>query len=164
MYPLCNIGAVLSPVAQKQSRCFPLPSNIALNAFDHINVGAVVINKDNQIVFFNKLAGEFLHQDTKSRISTSIFLCHPERAEPGVLDMIEKMKSGELEKYQGWVNFRGRVFYEYIYPLHDEKGAYVGAVAEFHNVPEKLEAAKKAKDFKLPEMHGKGPSSPRSPR
>jgi DUF438 domain-containing protein len=78
--------------------------------------------------------------------------------------MINKMKSGELDKYQGWVNFRGRVFYEYIYPLHDENGEYAGAVAEFHDVPEKLEAAKSSKDFKIPEMHGKGPSSPRSPR
>ena len=141
-----------------------MTSDLILNAFNHLNVGAVVIDKDNQIVFFNRLAGELLHQDTASRIGTSILRCHPERAETGVLDMINKMKRGELDKYQGWVNFIGHIFYEYIYPLRDEDGNYVGAVAEFHDAPEKLEAAKADKEFQIPEMHGKGPSSPRTPQ
>ena len=129
-----------------------------------IHVGVVVIDGDNNIVFFNKLAGEMLEQDSDSRVGTSILLCHPERAEPGVLKMISQMKSGELKEYEGWVNFAGRILYEYIYPLWDDDGNYGGAVAELHDATEKAEYLKSQGDWKAPEMHGLGESAPRSPR
>jgi PAS domain S-box-containing protein len=124
----------------------------------------VVIDKDNRIVLFNKLAGEMLNQDSESRIGTSILRCHPERAEQGVLKMIDQMKTGELKEYEGWVNFAGRVLYEYIYPLHDESGNYIGAVGEMHDASEKAEFLRAKGEFEKPEMHGLGESSPRSPR
>lgn len=130
---------------------------------DSIHAGVVVIDSDNDIVFFNKLAGEMLGQDSDGRVGTSILLCHPERAEPGVLKMIGQMKSGELKEYEGWVNFAGRILYEYIYPLRDDDGNYSGAVAELHDATEKAEYLKSQGDWKAPEMHGLGESAPRSP-
>lgn len=127
-----------------------------------VHVGVVVIDSDNRIVVFNRMAGEMLGQDAESRIGTSILLCHPERAEPGVLMMIGQMKSGELQEYEGWVNFAGRILYEYIYPLWDDDGNYSGAVAELHEATEKAEYLKSQGDWKAPEMHGLGESAPRS--
>ena len=141
-----------------------LTSERLLHLLDRMHAGVVVIDKDNKIVVFNELAGEMLNQDPKSRIGTSILRCHPERAESGVLKMINQMKSGELKEYEGWVNFAGRLLYEYIYPLYDESGNYIGAVGEMHDGREKSEYLKTKGEFELPEMHGLGESSPRSPQ
>jgi PAS domain S-box-containing protein len=130
---------------------------------DSIHAGVVVIDADENIVVLNQQAGEMLGQNPDSRIGSSILLCHPERAEPGVLKMIGQMKSGELKEYEGWVNFAGRILYEYIYPLWDEDGNYNGAVAELHDAAEKAEYLKSQGDWKAPEMHGLGESAPRSP-
>ncbi|MHA2042414.1 MAG: PAS domain-containing protein, partial [Candidatus Thorarchaeota archaeon] len=62
-----------------------LTTDRLVHLLDRLHAGVVVIDKDNKIVLFNELAGEMLNQDPKSRIGTSILLCHPERAEPGVL-------------------------------------------------------------------------------
>ena len=78
--------------------------------------------------------------------------------------MIGQMKSGELKEYEGWVNFAGRILYEYIYPLWDDKGNYNGAVAELHDAAEKAEYLKSQSDWKAPDMHGLGESAPRRPR
>jgi PAS domain S-box-containing protein len=130
---------------------------------ENLNVGIVVLNKDNQILIFNKKAGEFLQQDAKSRVGSSILRCHPERAEPGLLKMINQLKSGELSKYEGWVNFIGRYVYEYIYPIRNEAGEYVYTVSEIHDGAERAEYLKSQGEWKPPEMHGTGASSPRSP-
>ena len=136
---------------------------ILRTAMDALNVAVVVIDDKERIVMFNRTAGELFGQDAQSRIDSSILRCHPERAEPGVLKMIGQMKSGELKKYQGWVNFRGKILYEFIYPLLDQNGKYMGAVAELHPAVEKAEYLKSQGEWKEPELHGEGASSPRSP-
>jgi len=137
--------------------------DILRTAMDSLNVAVVVIDDKERIVMFNRTAGQLFGQDAQDRIDSSILRCHPERAEPGVLKMIGQMKSGELKKYQGWVNFRGSILYEYIYPLLDRDGNYMGAVAELHPAAEKAEYLKSRGEFKEPELHGVGESSPRSP-
>lgn len=130
---------------------------------ENLNVGIVVLNKDNQIILFNRKAGEFLQQDHKGRVGSSILRCHPERAEPGLLKMINQLKSGELAKYEGWVNFIGRYVYEYIYPIRNESGEYLGTISEIHDGAERAEYLKNQGKWTPPEMHGTGASSPRSP-
>jgi len=130
---------------------------------DNLNVGIVVLNKENQIILFNRKAGEFLQQDHESRLGSSILRCHPERAEAGVLKMINQMKSGELGKYEGWVNFAGRYVYEYIYPIWNGDGEYIATVSEIHDGAERVEYLKSQGEWKSPEMHGTGASSPRTP-
>lgn len=137
--------------------------DILRTAMESLNVAVVVIDDKERIVMFNRTAGELFGQDAQSRFDSSILRCHPERAEPGVLKMIGQMKSGELKKYQGWVNFRGNILYEYIYPLLDLNGKYMGAVAELHPAAEKAEYLKSHGEWKEPELHGVGASSPRSP-
>ena len=130
---------------------------------DDLNVGICVLDKNNNIVVFNRKAGEQLQQDNESRIGSSILRCHPERAELGVMKMINDLKSGELEKYEGWVHFIGRYFYEYIYPLRDESGNHVATVMELHDAAERAEYLKMTEDWKPPPEHGRGESSPRIP-
>ena len=140
-----------------------LPMETLETIVDTLNVGLVVLDKDDKIVLFNKKAGEILQQDPEERIGSSLLRCHPERAEPGVLKMIDELKSGKLEKYDGWVNFIGRIIYEYIYPIRDKDGNYVATVSEFHDAAERAEYLKSLGEWTKPDMHGAGDSSPRSP-
>jgi PAS domain S-box-containing protein len=128
-----------------------------------LEVGVVVIDQDNNIVVFNRKAGEMLQQDPETRIGTSLLLCHPERAEPGVLKIIDQMKSGELDQYGGFVHFAGRMLYEYITPLKNQAGEYIGAIAEMRDAKERSEFLKSRGEWKEIEEHGLGDSSPRSP-
>jgi PAS domain S-box-containing protein len=128
-----------------------------------LEVGVVVIDRDNNVVLFNRKAGEMLQQDPASRIGTSLLLCHPKRAEAGVLKMIEQLKSGELDQYGGFVHFAGRILYEYITPIKNPTGEYIGAIAEMRDAKEKAEFLKSKGEWKEIEEHGLGDSSPRSP-
>ncbi|MHA2045323.1 MAG: PAS domain-containing protein [Candidatus Thorarchaeota archaeon] len=130
---------------------------------EDLNVGICVLDKDEKIVVFNRKAGEQLKQDHQSRLSSSVLRCHPVRAEAGVHKMIGELKSGELEKYEGWVHFIGRHFYEYIYPIKDDKGNHVATVMELHDATDRAEYLKMTEDWKPPPEHGRGESSPRSP-
>jgi DUF438 domain-containing protein len=104
-----------------------------------------------------------LQQDAEARVGTSILLCHPKRAEPGLLKMIDQLRSGELERYEGFVNFIGRILYEHITPIRDDSGNYIGAIVELRDAVEKAEYLKARGEYKEPEMHGSGASSPRPP-
>ncbi|MHA2162691.1 MAG: PAS domain-containing protein [Candidatus Thorarchaeota archaeon] len=137
--------------------------DILKKVFDSLNVAVVVLDEDNQIILFNRMAGELLQQDGVNRVGTSILRCHPKRAEPGVLKMINEMKSGKLEKYEGWVNYIGRILYEHIYPIRDAKGNYLATVVELRDAGERAKYLESIGEFTLPEEHGAGESSPRSP-
>ena len=96
---------------------------------EDLNVGVCVLDKDDKIVVFNRKVAEQLQQD-ESRVDSSILRCHPERAEPGLLKMIGELKSGELEKYEGWVHFIGRHFYESQFPARRVSGEDFDVIEE----------------------------------
>jgi len=129
---------------------------------ENLNVGICVLDKNDQIVVFNRKVAEQLQQE-ESRIDSSILRCHPERAESGVLKMISELKSGELEKYEGWVHFIGRHFYEYIYAIRDDKGNHLATVMELQDAAERAEYLKMTEGWEPPPEHGRGESSPRNP-
>jgi PAS domain S-box-containing protein len=137
--------------------------DIMQRVLDSLDIGLVILDRDDRIVVFNRKAGEMLQQDPESRIGSSILRCHPERAESGVLKMITELKTGELEKYEGWVNFIGRFMWERIYSIKDEQANYLATVAEFHDAAERVEYLKSRGEWTEPEMHGTGASSPRTP-
>jgi DUF438 domain-containing protein len=144
----------------------PLTLDFLKTVAESFNVGIVILDKDDQIVFFNGKAGEMLQQNPETRLSSSILRCHPERAEPGVLKMISEMKASTPSnpyKYEGFVNFLGRFLYEYLYPVWDENGNYLATVAEMHDAEPRVAYLKSIGEWKPPEMHGRGDSSPRIP-
>lgn len=130
---------------------------------DNLNIGIVVIDDHNQIVLFNKIAGEMLQQIPATRIGTSIFRCHGEISEGPVTKMISDLKNREMDHYEGWVDFRGRMLYEYIYPLWDSLGNCSGIVEELHEAADKAEYFKMKGIWKEIHVSGLGEKSPRSP-
>lgn len=107
------------------------------NVLDNLNVGIVIIDTKDTIILFNKKAGEMLQQDPKTRIGTSILRCHGEVSEQPVLKMIGDLKEKIMPHYEGWVNFKGRMLYEYIYPIWGPDGTFQGIVEELHDAAEK---------------------------
>lgn len=128
-----------------------------------MNAGIVLVDPNNQIVLFNKLAGEMLQQNPEDRIGTPLLRCHGELSEGNVLKMINDMRTGALEEYEGWVNFRGRMLYEYIYPIFGKNGDFLGIVEELHDASEKAEYLKARGEWKDIHVSGVGEKSPRSP-
>jgi DUF438 domain-containing protein len=129
---------------------------------ENLNIGIVVIDNDEKIILFNRVAGEMLQQDPVSRIGSSIFRCHGEISEDPVAKMISDLKSGVIDHYEGWVNFRGRMLYEYIYPLWDAQGKCLGVVEELHDAAEKAGYLKMKGDWKEIHISGLGEKAPRS--
>jgi PAS domain S-box-containing protein len=130
---------------------------------DTMNAGIVLVDPGNQIVLFNRLAGEMLQQVPEDRIGTSLLMCHGEVSEENVLKMITDMRTGKMEKYEGWVDFRGRMLYEYIYPIFGDCGEFLGIVEELHDASEKAEYLKSRGEWKDIHVSGIGEKLPRSP-
>ena len=86
------------------------------SVLDHLNVGLVVVDPDDRIVLFNRLAGEMLHEDPAERCGSTILSCHPRESEGKVEKLMGDLRTGALDHYEGWVNYQGRMLYEYIFP------------------------------------------------
>jgi DUF438 domain-containing protein len=130
---------------------------------ENLNIGIVVIDDNDRIILFNKIAGEMLQQEPASRIGSSIFRCHGEISEGPVTKMISDLKGRVMDHYEGWVNFRGRMLYEYIYPIWSPKGKCFGIVEELHDAAEKAGFLKMKGEWKELHISGLGEKSPRSP-
>jgi PAS domain S-box-containing protein len=130
---------------------------------ENLNVGVVVLDSHNRIVVFNRLAGEMLQQNPAERLGTSILRCHGAISEGPVIKMIDDLKSRKMEKYEGWVNFRGRMLYEHIYPIWKEDGECMGIVEELHDAAERAEYLKLRGEWKGIHVSGLGEKSPRTP-
>lgn len=131
---------------------------------DILNVGIVLVDGEDKIVLFNHIAGEMLEQDPNSRIGTSIFRCHADVSEPNVRKMLSEIRSGTMQKYEGWVNFRGRMLYEYIYPVRNDNGDCILVVEELHDSAEKAEYLRMTGQWKDIHLSGVGTKAPRSPK
>jgi len=140
-----------------------LKIDVLRNIVDNLNIGIVIVDSDNMITLFNKLAGEMLQQEPSKRIGSSILRCHGEISEGPVLKMISDLKNRVMDHYEGWVNFRGRMLFEYIYPIWDSKGECVGIVEELHDAAEKAGYLKMKGEWKEIHVSGQGEKSPRSP-
>ncbi len=133
------------------------------NVVENLNIGVVVVDNENTIVLFNRIAGEMLQQEPNNRIGSSILRCHGEVSEGPVLKMVSDLKNRVMDHYEGWVNFRGRMLYEYIYPLWTSTGECVGIVEELHDAAEKAGYLKMRGEWKEIHVSGQGEKSPRSP-
>ncbi|MEM4735516.1 MAG: PAS domain-containing protein [Candidatus Thorarchaeota archaeon] len=131
--------------------------------FESIKVGVVVVDNENRIILFNRRAGEMLQVDPKERIGSSILRCHGEASEAAVLKMIDDLRSGRISQSESWVNYRGRILYEYIYPLRDSAGNCIGIVDELHDAAERAEYLKSRGEWKEIHVSGVGSKAPRSP-
>jgi hypothetical protein len=130
---------------------------------DHLNIGLVIVDKDNRIVIFNHLAGEMLQQDPQERVGSSIFSCHPRESDQVVAKLISDLKSHTIDHYEGWVNYRGRMLFEFILPIWDDGGDYIGMIEELHDAAEKVELLQRLGQWKDIHISGMGARQPRDP-
>jgi PAS domain S-box-containing protein len=140
------------------------PSAEMLQAIlDGLTVAVIVTDTENNIVVFNRAAGEMLGQDPAARIGSSAMRCHPEQSEPAVQRMIDDLRNRVYGPYNGWVNFQGHGVYEYISPLFDGQGRWAGTLVEVHDAADKAEYLRRLGEWTGAWAEGVGDHAPRSP-
>jgi PAS domain S-box-containing protein len=130
---------------------------------DQLCIGLVLIDKDNRIVLFNRLAGRMLQVEPSERLGSTIFSCHPSESDAAVEKLIEDIRTGVLDHYEGWVNYRGRMLYEYIRPIRTDAGEYIGMIEELHDAQERAEALQARGEWQDVHVSGVGSRAPRKP-
>jgi PAS domain S-box-containing protein len=128
---------------------------------DHLRVGLVVVDQDNRIVLFNRMAGEMLQEDPAERCGSTILSCHPSESDAKVEQLIGDIKAGALDHYEGWVNYRGRMLYEYILPIRGPGGEYLGMVNELHDAADRAGMMRRLGEWKDVHLSGVGARAPR---
>lgn len=130
---------------------------------DQLSIGLVLIDQDNRIVLFNRLAGIMLQVEPAERLGSSIFSCHPRESDVAVEKLIDDIRRGVIDHYEGWVDYRGRMLYEYIRPIRTDAGEYLGMIEELHDAAERAEALRARGEWQNVHVSGVGPRAPRSP-
>jgi DUF438 domain-containing protein len=140
-----------------------LDVNLLENLLDSLHIGIVLLDAKDEIILFNRVAGEMLQQDPNERVGTSILRCHGEISEKPVKEMLSDLRQGNMERYEGWVNYRGRMLFEHIYPLLDSDGNCVAIVEELHDAEEKAKYLKSTGEWNDIHISGIGKKAPRKP-
>jgi PAS domain S-box-containing protein len=130
---------------------------------DHLRIGVVVIDTDNKIALFNREAGEMLQVDPQTRVGSTIMSCHPRESDPAVKKLIDDIKLGAISHYEGWINYQGRMLYEYIHPIRDPDGTYVGMIEELHDGAERSQLMQRLGEWEDVRVSGIGKRAPRKP-
>jgi DUF438 domain-containing protein len=130
---------------------------------DRLSIGLVLIDKDNRIVLFNRLAGVMLHEEPSERLGSTIFSCHPHESDGAVKRLIDDIRTGVLDHYEGWVNYRGRMLFEYIRPIRTDAGEYLGMIEELHDAHDRAEVLQARGEWQDVHVSGFGPRAPRRP-
>jgi hypothetical protein len=131
------------------------------SVLEHLHVGLVFVDSDRRIVLFNRLAGEMLHEDPAERLGSTILSCHPSESEGQVEKLIGELRAGALDHYEGWVNYRGRMLYEYILPVRGPDGEYLGMIDELHDAADRVEMMRRLGEWKDVHVSGVGARAPR---
>jgi PAS domain S-box-containing protein len=130
---------------------------------DHLTVGLVIIDRDDKIVLFNRVAGIMLHEEPAQRLGSTIFSCHPAESDAAVAKLIQDIRTGAIDHYEGWVNYRGRMLYEQIRPIRTEQGEYLGMIEELHDAEDRAELLRLRGEWKDVHVSGVGSRAPRTP-
>lgn len=114
-----------------------------LDIFDALRIGISVVDDNNRIVLMNRLFGEMVQQSPAERTGTSVFDCHPPESRLAVEKLMSELRNGSRDHAEGWVNFRGRMIYEYLYPITGRDGSFAGIADELHDAADLAEYMKK---------------------
>ncbi len=77
--------------------------------------------------------------------------------------LIEDIRTGVLDHYEGWVNYKGRMLYEYIRPIWTDTGDYLGMIEELHDAHERAELLRARGEWQDVHVSGIGSRAPRKP-
>ena len=136
---------------------------ILQNMLNRIDVGIVVIDSDDKIIFFNREAGRMLNEKTEERIGRSILLCHPQTSEQTVREFINGFRKDPEHRFQRqFLNYQGRYLEEDFFSMFDKEGKYLGLVELLYDAKEKVALLKQLGKFEEPHVSGVGPKAPRN--
>jgi PAS domain S-box-containing protein len=120
-----------------------LTADSLLDIIDALRIGIAVVDENNRIVLMNRLFGEMVQQNPQERTGTSVFNCHPSESKSAVERMISDLRHKTIDHAEAWINFRGRILYEYLYPIEDRDGHLIGIADELHDAADQYEYMRK---------------------
>lgn len=124
---------------------------------DTIDTGIVFVDDANNLVFFNRAAGEFLNIKPEERIGKSMFLCHPEKIEQKIKQRIDQFRKDPQLKTKGRIaNYQGKYVRQTFYSVSDEQGKYIGIAGVFEDGEKMASLLKQLNKFKEPPVFGAG--------
>jgi hypothetical protein len=71
------------------------------------------------------------------------------------------LRTGALDHYEGWVNYRGRMLYEYIFPIRGPEGEFLGMIEELHDAADEAGMMRRLGERKDVHVSGVGARAPR---
>lgn len=105
-----------------------VPLEIYETILDALKVGITVIDAQSNIIVMNRLFGEMVEKNPKDLIGSSVLLCHPAESRPAVQKMISEFREGTRTHYENWLNFRGKILHEQIYPILSDQNTFQGVI------------------------------------
>ncbi len=134
----------------------------ALSAIlDGLHIGLAVADERGTIIVMNEKFGEMVQVNAKERVGSPLALCHPPEAMPNVDRLIADLRNRVKDREEAWVNFKGRVIYEYLYGIWDREGRFVGIADELHDAAERAEYLKLHGRWRELPVSGVGARGPR---
>lgn len=125
-----------------------LTTRALLCILDGLHVGITVVDENSRIILMNRLFGEMVQRSPESLIGTSVLGCHPPGSRPAVEQMMSDLKNRVKDHAEAWINFKGRIIYEYLYPIWDRDGNLVGIADELHDGAEQAAYMKRLGEWK----------------
>lgn len=86
------------------------------------------VDADDTVAYFNRLDKEKIFVRTRSVIGRKVLKCHPEKSVDQVAKIVEGFKNGSMDQAEFWIDFKGDKVHICYYPVHDDKGNYMGVL------------------------------------
>lgn len=106
------------------------------------------VDSNNKVKFFNTPHGHFMR--STSIIGRDVRNCHPSKSIHIVNEIIDKFRSGEENKVDFWINFKGRLILISYFAIRNKKNEYLGVMELTQDITEikTIEGEKRILDFK----------------
>jgi len=105
------------------------------------------VDSDDRVQLFNK-NGDRIFPRSESVIGLKVQNCHPHKSVDKVEKILEKMKAGEREHADFWINLKDKKIQIRYFAVRDPEGKYIGCLEVSQDITEiqKLEGEKRLLD------------------
>ncbi|PKL87896.1 MAG: DUF438 domain-containing protein [Ignavibacteriae bacterium HGW-Ignavibacteriae-2] len=93
------------------------------------------VDKNDRVKYFSH-GKERIFQRPKTILGRQVQYCHPPSSVHIVNQIVEDFKSGKQDSAKFWINFQEKFVHIAYYPVHNEKGEYLGTVEMSQNLNE----------------------------
>jgi len=124
--------AMLDEVEKGEAARKCLVRNLSYEQIDAIMetlpVEVTFVDADDTVAYFNRLDKDKIFVRSRSVIGRKVAKCHPKHSVEKVVQIVERFKSGELDKAEFWINLGDQKVFIRYFPVRNEQGKYLGVL------------------------------------